>query len=57
LSGSIQTAPLDKAMKNGFIALFAKYTGLEAAVSMRVHAACFFVTPSEVEGPRGITQR
>ena len=40
---------LDKTLKNGFIALFAKCTGLETAVSIRVDAARFFVIPSEVE--------
>jgi len=40
--------------QNGFIALLAKCTGLEAAVSMRVHAACFFVIPSEVGDPAAL---
>jgi len=57
LSGLIQTPPSGQSRQNGFIALLAKCTGLEAAVSMRVHAARFFVIPSEVEGSRGITQR
>jgi hypothetical protein len=54
LSPSIQTAPSGQNPQNGFIAFFAKCTGLKAAVSMRVGAARFFVMPSEVEGPRGI---
>jgi hypothetical protein len=45
----IQTARSGQNVQNGFIALLAKCTGLEAAVLMRVSAACFFVILSEVE--------